>query len=198
LRGARIHGLTKRTERVRTYHGMTRHGIAAPIGYYPFSQRARRVLGGDSRAYGDRVRSGVVRARAAPPRLGYGTWNRSRSNGPSSSVLAGYSEGTRGVLMGPCVERSAQGRGTGRAAHSQSGRTELEHARGYCQRYRVPHSAGPLAGAFAGVHRGHVRRGDAHGGGRGPCAVLAHTASRSALSEYARATAWHGTALRRR
>jgi hypothetical protein len=52
--------------------------------------------------------------------------------------------GTRGVLMGPCVDRSAWGSGTGRAAHSQRGRTEYEHARGYCERYRVPHGAGPL------------------------------------------------------
>jgi hypothetical protein len=36
---------------------------------------------------------------------------------------------------------------------------------------------------------GPVLRGYAHGGGRGTCAVLAHTASRSALSEHARTTA---------
>ncbi len=43
---------------------------------------------------------------------------------------------------------------------------------------------------------GPVLRGYAHGGGRGTCAVLAHKASRSALSEYARTTA--RTARRRR
>jgi hypothetical protein len=90
LRGARTHGLAKRTERVRTYHGT--HGTAAPIRYYLFSQRGRRVLGGDSRGSGRR-----------------------------------------------------------RAGHSQRGRTEYEHARGYCQRYRVPHGAGPLQGAAASV-----------------------------------------------
>jgi hypothetical protein len=63
LRGARTHGLTERTERVRTYHGT--HGTAAPIGYYALSQRGRRVLGGDSQAYGSRVRWGAVRAQAA-------------------------------------------------------------------------------------------------------------------------------------
>jgi hypothetical protein len=42
-----------------------RHGTAAPIAYYTFSQRGRRVLGGDSRPYGSRVRWGAVRARAA-------------------------------------------------------------------------------------------------------------------------------------
>ncbi len=97
VRGARTHGLTKRTERVRTYHGT--HGTAAPIGYYTFSHRARRALGGDSPA-------------------------------------AGYSEGTRGVLMGPCVERSARGSGTGRAGHSHTRPHEAhEHAMGYCEQY---------------------------------------------------------------
>jgi hypothetical protein len=37
------------------------------------------------------------------------------------------------------------------------------------------------------THRPVPRR-NAHGGGRGTCAVLAHTATRSALSEYARTT----------
>ncbi len=53
--------------------------------------------------------------------------------------------------MGPCVERSERGSGTGRARHSQQGRAEYEHAMEYCKRYRAPHGAGPLAGAAASV-----------------------------------------------
>ncbi len=136
------------SEYARTYHGT--HGTAAPIGYYTLSQRGRRVLGGDSRAYSHRGRSGAVRARAARGASDT-VLKRQSEHGPSSSLLAGYSEGTRGVLTSPCVERSARGSGTGRARHSQRGRAEHEHARGYCERYRVPHGAGPLAGAAAGV-----------------------------------------------
>ncbi len=98
MRGARTHGLTKRTGRVRTYHG-----AAAPIGYHPYSQRARRVLGGDSRPYGNRVRWVAVRARAAARRLGYGTrvvvGARSGFLTPRK-VLGGYSRGTHGPVCG--------------------------------------------------------------------------------------------------
>jgi hypothetical protein len=149
LRGARTRGLTKRTERVRTYHGT--HGTAAPIGYKTFSQRGRRVLGGDSRAYGYRGRWGVVRARAGPRRLEQITWNGSRS----MVRLPDYSHGTRRVLAGYSWARAwndmGRGSGTGRAAHSQRVHTEHEHAMGYCQRYRVPHGAGPLPGGAASV-----------------------------------------------
>ncbi len=95
-------GLTKRTERVRTYHGT--HGAAAPIGYYAFSQGTRRLLGGDSTAYGNRVCMGVVRARAAARRLGYGTrtvvvgaWSVFLT---TRRVLGGYSRRTHGRVRG--------------------------------------------------------------------------------------------------
>jgi hypothetical protein len=97
--GSRTQGLTKRTGRVRTYDGT--HGPAAPIGYHTFSQRARRVLGGDSRAYGNRVRSGAVRESAAPRRLGYGTRTAVGAMVLLPHYSQGYWEGTRGVLIGP-------------------------------------------------------------------------------------------------
>ena len=53
-----------------------------------------------------------------------------------------------------------------------------------------------LESSLATHTHGPVLRRYAHGGGRGTCAVLAHTASRRALSEYARTTA--RTARRRR
>ncbi len=160
LRGARTHGLTKRTERVRTYHGT--HGTAAPIGYYPFSQRARKVLGGDSRAYGNRVRWGAVRARAAARRLGYGTrrvvgtWSVFLT---TRRVLAGYLRRTHGPVRGmtcagqwngPCgalatsTYRARAREGILRTIPSTPRRRAA--ARGCCQRTQS-----------------HVRRGHAHG-----------------------------------
>ena len=117
------------------------HPLAGGVGEYSEGTRGRTAI--------VCAREWCGHARPAAPRIRYS--NGSRSNGLSSSLLAGYSEGTRGVLTGPCVEPSARGSGRRRAGHSQRGRTEYEHARGYCQRYRVPHGAGPLPGAAAGV-----------------------------------------------
>ncbi len=144
--GARTHGLTKHTERVRTYHGT--HGTVAPIGYYPVSHRARRVLGGDSRAYGNRVRCGVVRARAAP---GASDTVLERQSEPWSvlltthTVLGGHSRGTHGA-----VERAVRGTRHGNA-QSKSARggtandteypTALGHYRGLLLAYSRPRAA---------------------------------------------------------
>jgi hypothetical protein len=76
-----------------------------------------------------------------------------------SQGTPGYSRGTHG----PCVERSARGTGRGRARHSQRGRAEHKHARGYCKRYRVRPRRWATAGGGCQRTCGHVRRGYAHG-----------------------------------
>jgi hypothetical protein len=116
--------------------------------YYTFLQRARRVLGGDSRAYGNRVRCGVVLARTARRRLGYGTgtivgaWSVFLT---THRVLGGYSRGThgpvRGMIWGGVVEGDVRGTRNGDAEH--------EHAKEYCIRYRIPNGDGPKPGAAA-------------------------------------------------
>jgi hypothetical protein len=129
------------------------HPLAGGVGEYSEGTRGRTAI--------VCAREWCGHARPPAPRIRYS--NGSRSNGPSSPLLAGYSEGTRGVLTGPCVEPSARGSGRRRAGHSQRVLTEHEHARGYCQRYRVPHGAAPLQGGCCQRTRGHVRRGHAHG-----------------------------------
>ncbi len=156
LRGARAHGLTKRTERVRTYHGT--HGTAAPIGYYAFSHQGsestRRGLTSvrQSWALGSGARTRGRR------RLGYGT----RTVVGAMVRLPEYSQGTRRGLAGYSRARAWTGmRGAaeqGRARHPPRGRTEHEHARGYCKRYRVPHGAGPLPGLLSAYSRPRAAR----------------------------------------
>ena len=106
------------------------------------SESTRRGLTGVRQSWALGSGAGTRRRR----RLGYGTRTVVGAMVRLPDYSQGTRKGTRGVLMGPCVERPARGSGRGRARHSHRGRTEHEHARGYCERYRVPHGAGPLRG----------------------------------------------------
>ncbi len=149
LRGARTHGLAERTERVCTYHGT--HGTAAPIGYYTLSQAGSESTRRGLAAVRPSCALGSGAATRGPRRLAYGT----RTVVGAMVRLLHYSQGTRRVLAGYSWARAwndmGRGSGTGRARHSHRGRTEHEHARGYCQRYRVPHGAGQLRRGAASV-----------------------------------------------
>ncbi len=89
-------------------------------------------------------------------RLGYGTRTAVGAMVRLPHYSQGTRKGTRGVLTGPCVERSARGSGRGRARHLQRGRAEHELPRGYCKIYRVPHGAGPLRGVLPAYSRPRV------------------------------------------
>jgi hypothetical protein len=141
-----------------------RHGTAAPIGYYTFSQRARRVLGGDSRVRQSCALGSDAGTRGpSAPRIRYSNGSRSTVRHPQ------YSKGTRRVLAGYSWARAwndlRRGSGRGRAAHSHWVLTEYEHARGYCQRYRVPHGAGPLRGRLPAYSRPRAARARARQSG---------------------------------
>jgi hypothetical protein len=102
LRGARTHGLMRRTERVRTYHGT--HGTAAPMGYYTFSQAGsestRRGLTGvrQSCALGSGAGTRGRRRLGCGTRAAVGAWSVFLT---TRRVLGGYSEGTHGRVRGP-------------------------------------------------------------------------------------------------
>ncbi len=80
------------------------------------------------------------RARPPTPRIRYS--NGSRSMVRLRDYSQGTGRGTRGVLLGPCVDRSARGSGRRRARHLQWGRTEYEHARGTANHTEYPTALG--------------------------------------------------------
>ncbi len=160
LRRARRHGLTKRTERVRTYHGTL--STAAPMGYYPFSQRARRVLGGDSRACGNRVRWGVVRARAAPDASDTVLERQSEQWSfflTTRRVLGGYSRRTHAPVRGPICA----GQWNGTCAALATGTHRARAREGVLPTIPSTPRRWAAAGGCCRRTRGHVRRGHAHG-----------------------------------
>ena len=156
----RAHGLTKRTERARTYHGT--HGTAAPIGYYTLSQRARRVLGADSRGHGNRVRWGVVRARAAPDASDTVLERQSEQWSvflTTHRVLGGYSRGTHGPVRGPICA----GQWNGTCGALATGTHRARAREGVLRTVPSTPRRWATAGGCRQLTHGRVRRGHAHG-----------------------------------
>jgi hypothetical protein len=137
---------------------MAQHGTAAPFGYYPFSQRAWRVLAGDSRAYGNRVRWGGVRARAAP---GASDAVLERQSEPWSvllttrTVLGGYSRGTHGTLRG----MTCAGQWKGTCGAVATGTHRVRAREGVLRTIPSTPRRWATAGGCCRGTRGHVRRG---------------------------------------
>ncbi len=100
-------------------------------------------------------------ARPPAPRMRY-------SNGSQSMVrLPGYSQGTgrgtRGVLRGMCVERSARGSGKGPCAALGTGTRRPRAREGVLRTVSSTPRRWANAGGCCKHAHGHVRRGHAHG-----------------------------------
>jgi hypothetical protein len=156
VRGARTHGLAKRTERVRTYHGTARHGGAdgALHRLAAGSESTRRGLAGvrQSCALGNGAGTRGRRRLGCGTQMVVGALSVFQT---TRRVLGGYSRGTHGPVRGTLCAGQWNG--------PCGVLTEYEHAMGYCERYRVRHGAAPLPRGCCQRTQAHVRRGHAHG-----------------------------------
>jgi hypothetical protein len=132
-------------------------------GTTPSRSGAWRVLGGDSRAYGNRVRWGAVRARAAPSASDAVLEPQSEQWSvflTTRRVLGGYSRGTPGPVRGTICA----GKWKGDVRVTRNGDAQSKSTRGgTANDTEYPTALGHCGGGCQRTH-GHVRRGwYAHG-----------------------------------